>query len=91
MTAGPPGYPPSVERDEQRIEEAERDMASDVREMESRASELGEDVEDLKSEWRRKQDDPSVPGAEPTGEEEAGGEVAGDWQGEGPAATEAGQ
>ena len=92
MIAGAPGYFASVERDdEQQIEEAEQDMASDVEAMEARAAELGDEVDEVRSDWRRKQEDPGVPGAEPTGEQEAGGEVAGDWEGEGPAANEAGQ
>lgn len=96
MTARLRGYSGGVERDDHLdppIERAAEEMASDVEEMEARSAELGEDVDDLRSDWKRKRQDPSVPGAEPEDEDEdeAGGEVAGDWEGEGPAADDAGQ
>jgi hypothetical protein len=73
------------------IDAATEDMAGDLEEMEARTERLEEEVEQTRSDWRRKQEDPSVPGAEPADSEEAGGEAAGDWEGEGPAADQAGQ
>jgi hypothetical protein len=72
------------------VDAATDDMAGDLEEMEARTERLDEEVEQTRSDWRRKQEDPSVPGAEPAGDEEAGGEVAGDRE-EGPAADQPGQ
>ena len=63
---------------EGRAHEEADEMESDVEEMEARAGELDEDVDDLKTDWHRKQEDSSIPGAVPAEEEDAGGEVAGD-------------
>ncbi|MBS1869049.1 MAG: hypothetical protein JSS99_05250 [Actinobacteria bacterium] len=55
---------------------------------------LRERIEDVRADWERKRRDPSVPGAPaPADDPEAanGGAVAGDWEGEGPAANDAGQ
>jgi hypothetical protein len=55
---------------------------------------LQDRIDDVKADWERKRRDPSVPGAPaPPHDPEAadGGDVAGDWEGEGPAANEAGQ
>lgn len=56
--------------------------------------ELERHIQDVRADWERKRRDPKVPGAPaPDGEPEDahGGAVAGDWEGEGPAASEAGQ
>lgn len=55
---------------------------------------LQDRIEDVRADWERKRRDPSVPGAPaPDREPEAanGGAVAGDWEGEAPAADRAGQ
>ena len=80
---------------ERRVDAATGEMESEAREMRSRAEELDEQIDETRSEWRRKQDDPQVPGAQADDESDedadAEEEVAGDWEGEGPAAEEAGQ
>lgn len=61
-----------------------------LEEMERHSDEVGERIDETRSEWERKQRDSAVPGAEAGGESEAE-EVAGDWEGEGPSAGDAGQ
>jgi hypothetical protein len=74
------------------VREAEGQMERQADELERRNEELGEHVDETKSEWQRKRADSSVPGANPPAPEEGGGDgVAGDWEGEGPAADQAGQ
>jgi hypothetical protein len=68
----------------------ERELA-DLREG---TEQLQDRIEDVKADWERKRRDPSVPGAPaPPNDPEAadGGVVAGDWEGEAPAANEVGQ
>lgn len=68
----------------------EREMA----ELRHGTEELERHIQDVRADWERKRRDPQVPGAPaPDGEPEDadGGAVAGDWEGEGPAANEAGQ
>jgi len=76
---------------EDKVQAAAEEMEADIEELEQHEAELDRDIQETESEWKRKQADPSVPGAEPDEEEDAGGEVAGDWEGEGPAAGDAGQ
>jgi len=55
---------------------------------------LQDRIDDVRADWERKRRDPSVPGApSPDGDPETadGGAIAGDWEGEGPAANRAGQ
>jgi hypothetical protein len=73
-----------------RVQAAAEEMESDVAEMEEHSERVGEQIDETRSNWKRKQDDPSIPGAESGGEPESE-EVAGDWEGEGPAANKAGQ
>ena len=80
------------ERLEDHLDDATRDMEENARELQERGEELDAQVEETRSDWERKRHDPRVPGADPPDEpDEAGEEVAGDWEGEGPAAEEAGQ
>jgi hypothetical protein len=74
-----------------KVQAAAEEMEAEIEELEEHSAEVEGDIEDTEAEWKRKQADPAVPGAEPDEEEDAGGEVAGDWEGEGPAADEAGQ
>jgi hypothetical protein len=78
----------SSDRQEEEAHGAADEMDRDAREMEGRADELGGRVSETRGDWQRKQQDSSVPGAEPDHEDRAG-EVAGDWDGEGQAADEA--
>jgi hypothetical protein len=58
------------------------------------SEQLQESIRDVRADWERKRRDSSVPGAPaPDGDPEAadGSAIAGDWEGEGPAANEAGQ
>lgn len=48
-----------MEQHEQRANEAEREL----RDMEERVGKLGTSIDDARSDWRRKQVDPNVPGA----------------------------
>jgi hypothetical protein len=76
---------------EQRVRDAAGEMERGADDLESRTDEVGDRVERTRAEWKRKQQDPQVPGAD-TGEgDDAEEEVAGDWEGEGPAADDAGQ
>jgi hypothetical protein len=72
------------------VETAAGEMESSLEDMEARSDEVGEHIDETRSEWEAKQQDSGVPGAEAGGESEAE-EVAGDWEGEGPAAADAGQ
>jgi hypothetical protein len=76
---------------EDRVREAASDMERGADEMESRKDEVGERVERTSAEWKRKQQDSQVPGADPGEDADAEEEVAGDFEGEGPAAQDAGQ
>lgn len=70
------------------------DHEREIADLRARSEQLREETEDVRREWERKRRDPSVPGAPaPPNEPEAadGGAVAGDWEGEGPAAGRAGQ
>ena len=51
-------------------EQAER-MEEDAERMEEHSDKLGDRIEDVEGDWERKEQDPSVPGAQPDpGEEE---------------------
>ena len=41
----------------------------EVEEMEQRAGQLDDEIDDVRGDWRAKQQDPSVPGAQPREEE----------------------
>jgi hypothetical protein len=75
------GYPPGMERHDElddKVQAAAEEMEAEIEELERHSDEVGGDIEDARSDWERKQDDPSVPGAEPEDEDEEqpGGEVA---------------
>jgi hypothetical protein len=55
---------------EAKVDEAERDLAD----LEQRAEDLGEQIDDTRSDWEGKKADPSVPGAagDPSHAEEGG-------------------
>ena len=72
------------------METPEESADRTLEELEQQSEEVGEHIDQTRSEWKRKQQDSAVPGAEAGGESEAD-EVAGDWEGEGPNAAEAGQ
>ena len=70
------------------------DHEREIADLRERSEELRAHTDDVRREWERKRRDPSVPGAPaPADDPEAadGGAVAGDWEGEGPAAGRAGQ
>jgi hypothetical protein len=51
-------------------EQADR-LDDDAEKMEQHSEQLGERIDDIESDWERKEEDPSVPGAQPDpGEEE---------------------
>jgi hypothetical protein len=52
-------------------DDAVEDMQSDADEMQQRSDELGHRIEDVKSDWRSKQQDDAVPGAQPPLDDEA--------------------
>jgi hypothetical protein len=76
---------------ERRVDKAAEEMETELRKLEGHAGEVDSRIDETRKEWEAKRRDPSVPGAEPPDEEDAGGEIAGDWEGEGPAADEGGQ
>jgi hypothetical protein len=76
---------------EDKVQQAAEEMEAGLEKLEQREAELDADIEDTDAEWRRKQADSQVPGAEPDEAKDAAEEVAGDWEGEGPAADKAGQ
>lgn len=51
--------------DEASPEQAAEEMESELEEMEHGAEKLGDEVDATRADWRRKQSDESVPGAEP--------------------------
>ena len=58
-------------RDDEKTDEAVEDMRSDVEEMQERSDELGDRVEETRSDWDSKQQDGAVPGAQPPPDDEA--------------------
>jgi uncharacterized small protein (DUF1192 family) len=57
-----------------KVQAAAEEMEAEIEELEERSAEVGEDIDETSAEWKRKQADRGVPGAEPTGEEPAGGD-----------------
>ena len=52
-------------------EEQARQMEHDAEQLEERGDQLGERIDDIQSDWERKEQDPAVPGAQPgPGEDE---------------------
>ena len=60
-----------MERHEERAHAAADEMEAGAREMEDRAEKLDEELDETRGEWRRKQQDPQVPGAQPPDDDEA--------------------
>jgi hypothetical protein len=58
-------------RDEKLVDEAVEDMRSDVEEMQERSDDVGDRAEETKTDWRSKQQDDAVPGAEAPPDDEA--------------------
>jgi hypothetical protein len=56
---------------DEELDAAIEDMQSDVDEMEQRSQTLGDHIDETSSAWRSKQQDDSVPGAEPPVDDEA--------------------
>jgi hypothetical protein len=50
-------------------EQADR-MDEDAEKLEQHSEQLGERIDDIENDWERKEDDPSVPGAQPDPDEE---------------------
>jgi hypothetical protein len=48
-------------------EELGEQLESDAEKMQGRAEELGQEIGDVREDWRSKQEDSGVPGAEPSG------------------------
>jgi hypothetical protein len=46
-------------------DEAVEEMRSDAEEMQERSDALGDDIDEVRSDWRAKQQDDAVPGAQP--------------------------
>jgi hypothetical protein len=53
------------EDEEAKAEAVSQDMESGLQEMRSRAQEVDQELTDVRDDWQRKRQDPSVPGAEP--------------------------
>jgi hypothetical protein len=54
-----------------RLDEAVEDMQSDADEMQERSEKLGDRIDETRSDWRSKQQDDAVPGAQPPLDDEA--------------------
>ena len=70
------------------------DHEREIADLRHGTEELERHIQDVRADWERKRRDPHVPGAPAPGhdpEAANGGAVAGDWEGEGPAASRAGQ
>jgi hypothetical protein len=55
-----------MEHEREKLDEAVEDMELDAKEMRERSEELAGRAEKVKSDWRAKQADESVPGAQPS-------------------------
>jgi hypothetical protein len=51
-------------------EEQARDLERDAEKMEQHSDKLGERIEETRREWEAKEQDPSIPGAQPDPDEE---------------------
>ncbi len=51
--------------DDEKLDKAVEDMQSDVDEMRARSEKLGDRIAETRSDWRTKQQDDSVAGAQP--------------------------
>jgi hypothetical protein len=58
-------------RDDEKLDEAVEDMESDADEMSERSEKLGDRIDATRSDWRSKQQDDAVPGAQPPPDDEA--------------------
>ena len=56
---------------DEKLDEAVEAKRSDAEEMQQRSKELGDRIEDARSDWHSKQQDDSVPGARPPLDDEA--------------------
>lgn len=54
-----------------RVQAAAEEMESGLEDLEERRQDVDEDIEDTRADWRSKQEDSSVPGAEPADEDQA--------------------
>ena len=60
-----------MEREEKLEHERQADrMEEDAERMEQHSEQFGERIEDIESDWERKEQDPAVPGARPDRDEE---------------------
>ena len=57
-----------------KVQAAAEEMEAEIEELEKHSAEVGEDIEATQEEWKRKQADPSVPGAEPDEDKDAADE-----------------
>jgi phage shock protein A len=55
-----------MEHEREKLDEAVEDMELEAKEMRERSEELADRAEEVKSDWRAKQADESVPGAQPS-------------------------
>lgn len=64
------------------IEDEHREAAADAEregdDLKRQGDKLGEEIEETRSDWEKKQDDSSIPGAVPADEDEAEAEPSGD-------------
>ena len=59
------------DRQDEKLDEAVEDMQSDADEMQERSEKLGDRIDETRSDWRAKQQDDAVPGAQPPLDDEA--------------------
>jgi hypothetical protein len=58
-------------QEDEKLDEAVEDMQSDADEMQERSEKLGDRIDETRSDWRSKQQDDAVPGAQPPLDDEA--------------------
>jgi chaperonin cofactor prefoldin len=58
-----------------KVQAAAEEMEAEIEALEKHSDEVGEEIEATEAEWKRKQADPAVPGAEPDDDEDAGDEA----------------
>ena len=62
-----------MEHEEKAEHEQQADrMEEDAERMEEHSEQLGERIDDIESDWERKEQDPAVPGAQPDNPDNAG-------------------
>ncbi len=57
-----------------KVQAAAEEMEAEIEKLEKHSAEVGEEIDATQEEWKRKQADPGVPGAEPSEEDDEAGQ-----------------